>query len=96
VAFFKTGSYQFTQKFSQALKIVTVAAARPNFMKIAPFIAAIAKYNSENRLPKVEHILVHTGQHYDIRMSESFFMELSMTLHLIITLSSAFSVWIFY
>ena len=60
------------------MKIVTVAAARPNFMKIAPFIAAIAKYNSENRLPKVEHILVHTGQHYDIRMSESFFKELSI------------------
>jgi UDP-N-acetylglucosamine 2-epimerase (non-hydrolysing) len=60
------------------MKIVIVAAARPNFMKIAPFIAAIAKYNSENRLPKVEHILVHTGQHYDIRMSESFFKELSI------------------
>src|ERR1035437_646568 len=60
------------------MKIVTVAAARPNFMKIAPFIAAIAKYKSENRLPKVEHILVHTGQHYDIRMSESFFKELSI------------------
>ena len=60
------------------MKIVTVVAARPNFMKIAPFIAAIAKYNSENRLPKVEHILVHTGQHYDIRMSESFFKELSI------------------
>jgi len=60
------------------MKIVTVAAARPNFMKIAPFIAAIAKYNSANRLPKVEHILVHTGQHYDIRMSESFFKELSI------------------
>jgi UDP-N-acetylglucosamine 2-epimerase (non-hydrolysing) len=60
------------------MKIVTVAAARPNFMKIAPFIAAIAKYNSENRLSKVEHILVHTGQHYDIRMSESFFRELSI------------------
>jgi UDP-N-acetylglucosamine 2-epimerase (non-hydrolysing) len=60
------------------MKIITVAAARPNFMKIAPFIAAIAKYNSENRIPKVEHILVHTGQHYDIRMSESFFKELSI------------------
>src|SRR5664279_3768374 len=60
------------------MKIVTVAAARPNFMKIAPFIAAIAKYNSENRLPKVEHILVHTGQHYDLRMSEAFFRELSI------------------
>jgi UDP-N-acetylglucosamine 2-epimerase (non-hydrolysing) len=60
------------------MKIVTVAAARPNFMKVAPFISAISKYNSENRFPKVEHILVHTGQHYDIRMSEAFFKELSI------------------
>jgi UDP-N-acetylglucosamine 2-epimerase (non-hydrolysing) len=60
------------------MKIVTVAAARPNFMKIAPFIAAIKKYNSENSLPVVENILVHTGQHYDIRMSEAFFRELSI------------------
>lgn len=60
------------------MKIITVAAARPNFMKIAPFISAIAKYNSENKLPKVEHILVHTGQHYDLRMSEAFFNELSI------------------
>ena len=38
-------------------------------MKVAPFIRVIANYNSENRLPKVENDLVHTGQHYDIRMS---------------------------
>ena len=47
-------------------------------MKVAPFIRAIANYNSEKRLPKVEHVLVHTGQHYDIRMSEAFFRELSI------------------
>ena len=60
------------------MKIVTAVAARPNFIKIAPFIGAIANYNSENILAKVEHILVHTGQHYDIRMSEAFFRELSI------------------
>lgn len=61
------------------MKIVTVVAARPNFMKVAPFIRAIANYNSDNKLPKVEHVLVHTGQHYDIRMSEAFFRELSIS-----------------
>jgi UDP-N-acetylglucosamine 2-epimerase (non-hydrolysing) len=48
-------------------------------MKVAPFIRAIANYNSDNKHPKVEHVLVHTGQHYDIRMSEVFFRELSIS-----------------
>ena len=60
------------------IKIISVVGARPNFMKIAPFIRAIKNYNSKNFLSKIEHILVHTGQHYDIRMSESFFKELSI------------------
>ena len=59
-------------------KIISIVGARPNFMKIAPFIRAIDKYNSsyQSSNKKVKHILVHTGQHYDIRMSESFFKEL--------------------
>jgi UDP-N-acetylglucosamine 2-epimerase (non-hydrolysing) len=61
------------------LKIVSVVAARPNFMKIAPFIRAIENYNSKHILSRVEHILVHTGQHYDIRMSEAFFRELCIS-----------------
>jgi UDP-N-acetylglucosamine 2-epimerase (non-hydrolysing) len=60
------------------MKIITVVAARPNFMKVAPFIRAITIYNSENIVSKIEHVLVHTGQHYDIRMSETFFQELSI------------------
>jgi UDP-N-acetylglucosamine 2-epimerase (non-hydrolysing) len=44
-------------------------------MKIAPFIRAIESYNLEQS-ELIEHILVHTGQHYDIRMSELFFDEL--------------------
>lgn len=36
-------------------------------MKIAPFIRAIDKHNSEN-VGDIKHILVHTGQHYDVRM----------------------------
>jgi len=54
------------------VKIISVVGARPNFMKIAPFIRAVEKYNREhNNL--IDHLLVHTGQHYDIRMSEAFF-----------------------
>jgi UDP-N-acetylglucosamine 2-epimerase (non-hydrolysing) len=60
------------------MKIITVVAARPNFIKVAPFIRAISNYNFDSRLPRIEHVLVHTGQHYDIRMSEAFFRELSI------------------
>jgi UDP-N-acetylglucosamine 2-epimerase (non-hydrolysing) len=62
------------------MKIISVVGARPNFMKIAPFIRAINNYNKEiNRQPaEIEHILVHTGQHYDDRMSDSFFKQLGI------------------
>jgi UDP-N-acetylglucosamine 2-epimerase (non-hydrolysing) len=59
------------------MKILSVVGARPNFMKIAPFIRAIESYNA-NSESKIQHILVHTGQHYDIRMSEAFFKSLSI------------------
>ena len=59
------------------MKIISVVGARPNFMKIAPFIKAINAYNKVNT-EKVEHILVHTGQHYDDRMSRSFFKALDI------------------
>jgi len=59
------------------MKIISVVGARPNFMKIAPFIKAIDEYNLRGNL-KIEHILVHTGQHYDVRMSEAFFDALGI------------------
>ncbi len=64
----------------QNCKIISVVGARPNFMKIAPFIKAIDKHNAvlQSGAGKVEHLLVHTGQHYDVRMSESFFTALGI------------------
>lgn len=59
------------------MKIISVVGARPNFMKIAPFIGAINKYNTSTNKPIV-HILVHTGQHYDDRMSKQFFIDLDI------------------
>ena len=44
------------------IKIISVVGARPNFMKIAPFIRAINQYNMD-KSPGIEHTLVHTGQH---------------------------------
>ena len=60
------------------MKIISVVAARPNFMKIAPLVAAIQKHNSTVPHRYINHILVHTGQHYDLRMSEAFFADLNI------------------
>ena len=60
------------------MKILSVVGARPNFMKIAPFIQAIKAMNNSNLDHSLEHILVHTGQHYDDRMSRKFFDSLNI------------------
>jgi len=60
------------------MKIISVVGARPNFMKIAPFVKAISAHNSADPDRPIEHILVHTGQHYDVRMSEGFFHSLGI------------------
>jgi UDP-N-acetylglucosamine 2-epimerase (non-hydrolysing) len=52
------------------MKVVNVVGARPNFVKIAPLIAAMQRY------PSLTPTLVHTGQHYDAAMSKRFFDEL--------------------
>lgn len=56
-----------------ALKILHVAGARPNFMKVAPIIAAMAR-----RGDAIRQQLIHTGQHYDENMSRVFFDQLGL------------------
>lgn len=56
--------------------ITLIAGARPNFMKIAPLIHAIKKAQSEG--VDIAYRLVHTGQHYDKQMSDTFFEELNI------------------
>jgi UDP-N-acetylglucosamine 2-epimerase (non-hydrolysing) len=60
------------------LKIVSVVGARPNFMKIAAICEAIKEFNKEPLRGRIEHVLVHTGQHYDANMSDSFFNDLEL------------------
>ena len=61
------------------MKIISVVGARPNFMKIAPFIHEISNFNSNsNKDCEIDHILLHTGQHYDDRMSKAFFEALDI------------------
>ena len=54
------------------MKIINVVGARPNFMKIAPLMAAYKQHEG------IESLLVHTGQHYDKRMSDLFLHQLEI------------------
>lgn len=58
--------------------ITLIAGARPNFMKIAPLIKAIQKASAEGH--NIHYRLVHTGQHYDKNMSDTFFEELGIPM----------------
>ncbi|MGB2927583.1 MAG: UDP-N-acetylglucosamine 2-epimerase [Desulfobacterales bacterium] len=56
------------------MKLLLIAGARPNFMKIAPIIRELDKRNT----PDVEYKIIHTGQHYDVEMSQAFFNDLEI------------------
>lgn len=56
-----------------AFRILCVVGARPNFMKMAPIMAAFAQLK-----PRVEALLVHTGQHYDVAMNHQYFEALGI------------------
>ncbi|MBI4568669.1 MAG: UDP-N-acetylglucosamine 2-epimerase (non-hydrolyzing), partial [Planctomycetes bacterium] len=58
------------------MKILAVVGTRPNFIKMAPVVAALRR-RAESGAP-VETRLVHTGQHYDFGMSEVFFRDLGL------------------
>jgi UDP-N-acetylglucosamine 2-epimerase (non-hydrolysing) len=55
------------------LKLIIIAGARPNFMKIAPIVAA-----GKRRSAEFQMTVVHTGQHYDAAMSDAFFRDLDL------------------
>jgi UDP-N-acetylglucosamine 2-epimerase (non-hydrolysing) len=55
------------------MKIFLVAGARPNFMKIAPIWWKMKRYPH-----LLEPLIIHTGQHYDYKMSEAFFEDLKI------------------
>lgn len=59
-------------EIERMLKVICICGARPNFMKIAPLMAAF------NKSKRIEALLVHTGQHYDQRMSDLFFRDLGI------------------
>ncbi len=63
-----------TEQSPRPLKVLHVVGARPNFMKVAPVMRAMAA-----RVGLFEQRLVHTGQHYDEGMSQIFFQELEIS-----------------
>lgn len=64
----------------QEIKLMSVAGARPNFMKLASIAHAVHAHNASEsgQTPSIRHIIVHTGQHYDEKMSHQFFDELAI------------------
>ncbi len=62
------------------MKVIWVAGARPNFMKVAPIWRAMEAYDATASAgrPRFEPLLVHTGQHYDANMSDVFFRDLAL------------------
>jgi UDP-N-acetylglucosamine 2-epimerase len=55
------------------MKVISVVGARPQFIKLAPLVKTIS-----NAGGRIEHVIVHTGQHYDYNMSKVFFNELGL------------------
>jgi len=62
-----------SKKKSAKKKIISVVGARPNFMKLAPIERELRKYKH-----LLTHKIVHTGQHYDYRLSQVFFKDLDL------------------
>lgn len=60
----------------RSIRISIIAGARPNFMKIAPIIHSIHRAQKEGA--KIDYRLIHTGQHYDKKMSGDFFEQLQI------------------
>src|SRR5262245_38190931 len=62
------------------MKILILVGARPNFIKIAPILKAIREFNAIRGewAESLQTVLVHTGQHYDAKMSDAFFADLEM------------------
>lgn len=66
------------------IKIISIAGARPNFIKLSSIVEAIKQHNEQVKDKAtragdhIQHIIVHTGQHYDMRMSAAFFQDLRL------------------
>ena len=65
-------SFVPTRNISLKLKIINIVGARPNLPKIAPLLREMQRH------PEIEPVLVHTGQHYDEKLSDVFFRQMGI------------------
>jgi UDP-GlcNAc3NAcA epimerase len=59
-------------------KVITIVGARPQFVKAAVVSRAIAAHNRAHPSEVIEERIVHTGQHFDVNMSEVFFEQMKI------------------
>jgi UDP-N-acetylglucosamine 2-epimerase len=60
------------------MKIVSVVGARPQFIKLAPLVRSFQKHPHQESNRAIQHLIIHTGQHYDYSMNKVFFDELGI------------------
>jgi UDP-N-acetylglucosamine 2-epimerase len=57
---------------------ISIVGARPQFVKLSPLCRAIDAHNKNGGTPKIDHRIVHTGQHYDPDVAEIFFVQMGI------------------
>jgi UDP-N-acetylglucosamine 2-epimerase len=66
------------QRLEGCVRAMDIVGARPQFIKLAPVLRAITRHNAAHPNRAIQEVLVHTGQHYDYKMSGVFFDELGL------------------
>jgi UDP-N-acetylglucosamine 2-epimerase len=57
---------------------ISIVGARPQFVKLSPLCRAIDAHNERGAYPRIEHRILHTGQHYDRNIAELFFVQMGI------------------
>jgi UDP-GlcNAc3NAcA epimerase len=61
-----------------AVKWVSIVGTRPQFVKLGPVIRAIQAHNARHALPRIDHYIIHTGQHYDHDVNKLLFLQMEI------------------
>jgi UDP-N-acetylglucosamine 2-epimerase len=61
-----------------AVKWVSIVGTRPQFVKLAPVTRAIAAHNAQHVSPRIDHYIIHTGQHYDHDVNKLLFLQMEI------------------
>jgi len=61
-----------------AVKWVSIVGARPQFVKLAPVVRAVREHNAKRVHPRIDHCIIHTGQHYDRELDRLMFAQMEI------------------